>query len=75
VPLDNSERKLLKTLGANVRRARQNAAMTQEALAEKVGLNPRTVQKIETGSLNLLITTVTRLKHVLGIDWDELLPK
>ena len=58
-----------------MRRARQDAAMTQEALAEKVGLNPRTVQKIEAGSLNLLITTVTRLKHALGVDWDELLPK
>ncbi|MDB6034020.1 MAG: transcriptional regulator [Verrucomicrobiales bacterium] len=49
--------------------------MTQEALAEKVGLNPRTVQKIEAGSLNLLVTTVTRLKRALGVDWDELLPK
>jgi hypothetical protein len=36
--------------------------ITQEHLAELVSLNPRTIQKIEAGRLNVLLTTVWRLR-------------
>lgn len=47
--------------------------MTQEELAEKADLHPRTVQKVEAGDINILITTVVRLKEALGAEWQELL--
>ena len=47
--------------------------LTQEALAEVVGVNPRTVQTIEAGKLNVLATTLERLKVALKCDWDELM--
>lgn len=49
--------------------------ITQERLAELVDLNIRTVQKIEAGETNILITTVLRLKKALGCSWESLLGK
>lgn len=47
--------------------------MTQEKLAERADINPRTVQKIEAGNLNILLTTVWRLQNALGCSWDSLM--
>jgi len=44
-------------------------------LAELVDLNIRTVQKIEAGNVNILLTTVLRLRKALGCSWDVLLGK
>jgi len=48
--------------------------ITQEKMAEMVDLNIRTIQKIERGDLNILITTLMRLHRALGCKWDHLLP-
>jgi len=40
--------------------------MTQETLAELADLNIRTVQKIEAGEINILLTTFLRLQKALG---------
>jgi len=46
--------------------------MTQEKLAERAQIAPRTLQKIEAGEINILLTTARRLKEALGCEWDEL---
>ncbi|MCU0786411.1 MAG: helix-turn-helix domain-containing protein [Verrucomicrobia bacterium] len=61
--------------GANVRRERVARGITQERLAELVDINPRTVQKIEAGKLNILLTTIQRLQAALGCSWDCLMRK
>jgi transcriptional regulator with XRE-family HTH domain len=48
--------------------------MTQERLAELADLNIRTVQKIEAGDINILLTTVVRLRQALKASWDSLMP-
>lgn len=58
--------------GANVRRERTARDMTQEKLAELADLNIRTVQKIEAGKLNVLITTASRIQRALGCPWDRI---
>ena len=60
-------------MGGNVRRLRVARKLTQEALAELVGVNPRTVQKIEAGRLNILVTTLARLQSALRCSWDDLM--
>jgi len=65
----------MKVVGGNVRRERLRKGLTQEKLAELANLNPRTIQKIEAGSLNILLTTSVRIKDSLGCRWDELLGK
>jgi transcriptional regulator with XRE-family HTH domain len=47
--------------------------MTQEKLAELADLNIRTIQKIEAGNINILVTTLLRLQHALGCKWEKLL--
>lgn len=63
----------LKSFGANLRRVRSSKGMTQERLAELSELNVRTVQKIEAGQTNILITTLVRLSDALGVKSDDLL--
>ena len=63
----------LKAFGANVRRERMAASLTQERLAEMADLNIRTLQSIEAGQLNVLVTTAMRLQKALGCDWKNLM--
>ena len=62
----------LARFGGNLRRERIRRELTQEKLAEMADLNIRTVQKIEAGELNVLITTAARIQGALGCGWDAL---
>ena len=73
VSLTKTEAASIKRLGAAVRRERSAAEMTQEELADATGLHLRTVQKIEAGEINLLITTVQKLQRALKCPWEKLL--
>ena len=55
--------------------ARIEAGLTQEKLAEKSDIAPRVLQKIEAGRITILVTTLIRLRRVLGCEFDDLLPK
>ncbi len=65
----------LAVFGANVRRERVARALTQEKLAELMEVNPRTIQKIEAGKLNILLTTILRLQAALGCSWNALMKR
>jgi len=73
VPLSPKESAQLKRFGANVRRERNRLDLTQENLAERVELHPRTLQKIEAGQVDILLTTVLRFQKALGCPWDQLM--
>jgi transcriptional regulator with XRE-family HTH domain len=75
VPLDLDIAQDLKTFGANLRRERIAQGFTQEKLAELADLNIRTLQKIEAGQTNILVTTAMRLRRSLGCHWDAILQK
>ena len=49
--------------------------ITQEKLARLVDLNICTIQKIEAGHMNILLTTVLRLRKALGCSWEALMEK
>lgn len=68
-----AEKRSLKQLGDAVRRARVARKLTQEKLAEKCSLNPRTIQKIEAGDIAILVSTLVRLQAALGCTWTDLL--
>lgn len=42
-------------------------------LVELVGVNPRTIQKIDAGKLAILVTTLARIQVGLGCEWGELM--
>jgi len=47
--------------------------ITQEKLAELVDLNIRTIQKIEAGKINVLVTTTMRIQKALDCAWVRLM--
>ena len=63
----------LKKFGSTLKAVRVSRQITQEKLAELTDLNIRTVQKIEAGQTNILITTALRLQKALACRWDELM--
>jgi len=73
VNFDKQIKNELKRFGSNLRRQRTALRMTQEKLAELSDLNVRTIQKIEAGQTNILITTAKRIQKALGCSWDKLL--
>ena len=73
VPVTATEKEELQRFGAAVRRERVALGMTQERLADLTGLHLRTVQKIEAGNINVLITTAKRIQKSLGCKWERLM--
>lgn len=66
-------RKELKRFGENLRRERTARNITQEKLAELSSLNVRTIQKIEAGQTNILVTTAKRIQKAIGCSWESLM--
>jgi transcriptional regulator with XRE-family HTH domain len=73
VPSDAKIQAQLKKFGASVRRERIAKGITQEKLAELVDLNIRSVQKIEAGRINVLVTTAMRIQKALDCAWGKLM--
>ena len=65
--------KQLKSFGGNVRRLRVQSGATQEKLAELADLNIRTIQKIEAGQTNILVTTAARIQKALDCERNDLM--
>ena len=57
--------------GRNVFRLRQGKGLTQEALAEKVGISVRYTQSIEAGEYWPALPTLLKLRRVLGASWED----
>jgi transcriptional regulator with XRE-family HTH domain len=60
-------------IAANVLRLRVRRGLTQEELAEAVGVEPRYVQEIERARSNLSIAVLVGLARALGVDERALL--
>lgn len=70
----STSQRQLKMFGANLRRERRIRGFTQAQLAEMVDLNPRTLQRVESGQVNVLTTTAIRIRYALDCPWERLLP-
>lgn len=61
-------------IGQRLRKARMRCSLTQSDLAEAAGLSFQQVQKYEKGDNRLAISTLARMRPVLGIEAEDLLP-
>ena len=59
--------------GANLRRSRKEAELTQEALWDASGVNMTEISRLENGQKDPQLTTIVRLADGLGIPAGELL--
>ena len=57
---------LRKTFGANVRRERTARRISQDELAARCGLHPRTIAKIEAGEMGIRPETLNGIQRAIG---------
>lgn len=57
----------------NVRRLRQRAGLSQQALAEAAGVSRRMLVNIEKGDVNVSLNTLDRLADALGVSFHALI--
>ena len=62
-------------LGARIRSARKAKHLTQEQLAQKIGIKRATLSKYETGAIEPSISHVSAMAGWLGVDFYTLLGK
>jgi transcriptional regulator with XRE-family HTH domain len=60
-------------LGAHLRSARTRRNLTQEALAERIGIHPSYLGSIERGRRNVPLDTLCRLAWALRLEPHDLL--
>lgn len=61
-----------KRFGRNVARLRSGRDLTQEELAEKIGVSPRYLRSVEAGEYYPSLPIAARLRTGLRCDWNEL---
>jgi transcriptional regulator with XRE-family HTH domain len=61
------------TFGANLRKARETAGLSQEALGHRADFHPTEVNRIERGRRNPGLLTIIKLAKALGIPAADLL--
>jgi transcriptional regulator with XRE-family HTH domain len=61
------------TFGSNLRRARQKAGLSQEALADKADLHRNTIPPLEGDQAEPRLSTILALARALGVEPSELL--
>lgn len=61
-----------KKLGQRLSVLRKEAGLTQEAAAEKAGITPRHLQRIEAGHRVPSLGLLASLRRVLRVKWTDL---
>lgn len=70
---DSRRANIQQALGRNLRQARKRAELTQEAVAERSGVHPTEVSRIEAGKRDPRVATVAALAEAVGVSVSDLL--
>jgi len=62
----------LKILGMNIKIARLKAKISQEFLAEKIGVSRETISMIENGNQNTSALNIIDIIRILGASYEEI---
>jgi DNA-binding XRE family transcriptional regulator len=68
-----TDKQILRLIGQRIREARMRGNLTQECLAELVGVHWKTIGHIERGSYPIGLTTFARLSQFLETSPNRLL--
>lgn len=69
-PTHPQARRQIKALGSRLRAARLRRGMSQDMLAERVGVSRQTVSKLEAGDPSISLATTLRMLAALGLSED-----
>jgi transcriptional regulator with XRE-family HTH domain len=64
---------LVQFVGGRIKTLRQARGLTQDAVAEALGIASKNVQRLEAGRQNLTLVTLSHIADVLGVEPYELL--
>ena len=64
--------KILEKLGKQIKNFRLDNKLTQEVLAEKVGVHPTYIGKIESGKSNVSVKCLYKISKALNIKLKDL---
>lgn len=68
-----NKKEILKEFGRNLKAERNRAGLSQEQLAEKIGLSyGQVIGTIERGETNTSISVVIAIMNALNIDFEDL---
>jgi DNA-binding XRE family transcriptional regulator len=67
-----TDSQILKVIGANVRKARLHANMTQECLAQLVGVQWQTISYLENGKYPYPVMRLARMSQALDVSPNRL---
>ena len=62
-----------KAIGKRIKIARIKADLTQEHLAERIGISPTHLSNIETGTTRVSLNTIISIANALSVTSDDLL--
>jgi DNA-binding XRE family transcriptional regulator len=68
-----TDNQILRLIGGNIRKARHDAKLTQEGLAEMADIHWKTLGYIEAGKRDFGVTILSRLAVCLGVSGNALL--
>ena len=66
LPLAIPARRAMTKLGADLSRARRRRQLTQASLAERSGVSPATIKRLEHGDARVALESLARVLYVLG---------
>jgi len=69
----NSKANHMLLLGRRIKQAREQAGLTQELLAERIGVSRTAISRFELGEIEPNIRNLAALASVLGVSSDYLL--
>ena len=69
----NSDVDLLKTIGNNIRKFRNEKKISQQELADITNIAKSTVQRIESGKLNPTIVMLKNIASTLEVELEDLI--
>jgi transcriptional regulator with XRE-family HTH domain len=73
VPTAATQRRIFRELGVRVRRAREQAGLTQEDAAARARIDYKRYQRLEAGSVNATIRTLARVAEAFSVDLWKML--
>jgi len=72
-PMTSTEQALFKALGSRIASLRQEAGLSQQAVADELGIPQQTYANYEVARARLPVSTLLQLGRVFGVSMDELL--
>lgn len=62
-----------KAIGKRIKIARIKQNLTQEAVADRIGVTPQHISNVETGNTSVSLPTLVAIANTLQVSMDELL--